>query len=438
MEASELQLQTDTKLKRIAWLSERDPQKEFNNLMHLFNEESLKECFNELDGRKAVGADGVNKASYEENLDDNLQKLIEQMTRMAYRPGPVRQVHIPKDGKPGATRPLGISNLEDKIVQKMMQKVFESIYEPIFLDCSFGFRPRKGCHDAIKALHSYLYKNEIQTVVDVDLANFFGTIDHKQLERMVRVKVKDEKFIRYLIRMFKAGVLADGDLTVSEEGVPQGNPCSPVLANIFAHYVIDEWFENIVKSHCVGKIELFRYCDDAVMCFQYEQDAIRVKKALGLRLAKYGLRLNEDKTKLVSFSRKEERRGKKQGVFDFLGFTFYLGRSNRGHIVPKLKTCGKRLRAKLKRVNDWARLIRNRYKMKDIWRWFCIKLAGHIRYYGVSFNYRKVNEFVHRAVGILYKWFNRRSQRKSFDWKGFHLFINQNPLPEVKIVHKLF
>ena len=203
-----------------------------------------------------------------------------------------------------------------------------------------------------------------------------------------------------MIRMFKAGVVADGELTISEEGVPQGSPCSPVLSNIFAHYVIDEWFENTVKGHCTGRVELFRYCDDAVICCQYEQDAKELKRALTQRLSEFGLELNEEKTRLVSFSKKELRGGNKQGTFDFLGFTFYWGRSRKGHPIPKVKTNGKRLRAKLKRVNDWARTVKNQFKLKDIWKKFCIKMEGHIRYYGISFNFSKVRNFLHQGIRI--------------------------------------
>ncbi len=206
--------------------------------MHHFNEASLAACFHELDGTKAVGIDGIDKAQYGASLETNLKDLVARMKRMAYRPAPVRQVRIPKEGKPGATRPLGISTLEDKIVQKMMQKVLESIYEPLFLDCSYGFRPGRGCHDAIRALHQHLFRQKVETVIDLDLANFFGPLDHQLLIELLRQKIGDERLIRYLIRMFKAGVMADGDLTVSEEGVPQGSSCSPVLANIFAHYVL--------------------------------------------------------------------------------------------------------------------------------------------------------------------------------------------------------
>src|SRR3990167_8273537 len=194
------------------------------------------------------------------------------MKRMAYRPGPVRQVQIPKEGKPGATRPLGISNLEDKIIQKMTQKVLEAIYEPIFLNCSHGFRPKRGCHTAIKELMDHLYENEIQTVIDIDLKNFFGTIDHKKLEDLLKERIQDFTFMRYISRMFKAGVLANGEMSVSEEGVPQGSVCSPILSNIYAHYALDVWIEEMAKPSSKGKVALIRYADDAVICCEYEED----------------------------------------------------------------------------------------------------------------------------------------------------------------------
>ncbi len=437
MGPTESQIPTETKLKRIAWLTSRDPQMVFNNLMHLFNIESLSTCFNELDGRKAVGIDGMDKSGYKENLNENLENLIERMKRMAYRPAPVREVLIPKEGKPGATRPLGISNLEDKIVQKTFQKVLESIYEPLFWNCSYGFRPGRGCHDAIKALHKYLYQEDVQTVIDIDLANFFGTINHELLENIIKEKVQDTRFNRYLVRMFKAGILSKGELFINDEGVPQGSMCSPVLANIFAHYVIDDWFENTVKTHCAGKVELFRYCDDAVICCQTAYDAERIKKALSKRLAKYGLRLNEDKTKVVSFSKQATRQGVKQDAFDFLGFTFYWGHSRKGHVIPKVKTNGKRHRAKLKKVKEWVISVKNRLDLKKIWMLFCSKLRGHIRYYGVSFNLAGIRRFSHAAIRILFKFLNRRSQRKSFNWDKFSLFMKRFPPPKTEIYHSL-
>ena len=438
MGAADFQSTTTTQLKRVAWLSSRDQARQFDNLMHHFNEASLEDCFRRLDGRKAVGIDGVTKEQYAERLDENLKQLIRRMRSMAYRPGPVREVRIPKEGQPGATRGLGISNIEDKIVQKMMQQILQSIYEPLFLDCSYGFRPNRSCHDAIKSLHQHLYRHNVSTVIDVDLKSYFDTIDHELLESMLRDKIKDQRFMRYIKRMFRAGILSAGEFSVSDEGVPQGSVCSPVLSNIFAHYVIDEWFEGVVKQHCKGKVAMFRYCDDAVICCQEDKDAKRIVTALAKRLAKYKLQLNEDKTRGVRFSRSLAVQGVKQETFDFLGFTFYLGRTRKGHIIPMVKSSGKRLRSKLKRVAEWIKMAKHRYRLMDLWQIFCAKLRGHIQYYGVSFNTRYVVRFLEAAKRIAFKWLNRRSDRKSFNWQQFNSFLELNPLPQVRVHHALF
>jgi len=438
MVTTEKQESAKTKLRRITWLSSKDKSKSFNNLMHLFNEESLTLCYHELDRKKAIGIDEVSKDEYGKNLQENIKNLVTRLKGMAYKPGNIREVVIPKDGCPGKTRTLGISNFEDKICQKMMQKVLESIYDPIFLKTSYGFRVGIGCHDAIIGLRKHLHDNEVECVIDIDLANFFGTIDRQMLIEMLKQKIQDKKLIRYLIRMFKAGILSKGELIVSEEGVVQGSVCSPALANIFAHYVLDQWIEEVVKSHCIGRVEFFRYCDDAVICCRYEEDAIRIRSSLAKRLEKYKLKLNEEKTKMVKFSKAAVSRGKKQESLDFLGFTFYLGRTLNGKIVPKPKSSGKRVRSKLKNVNEWCRSIRNKYKLKVIWELFCSKLRGHVQYYGVSFNIRAVSNFMTKAVKILFKWINRRSQRKSINWDQFQLFIELHPLPKAKICHNLF
>lgn len=420
-------------------LSGKDSRKEFTCLVHHFNVESLLGCFHQLDGKKAIGIDGITKDAYGENLQENITDLINRMKRMAYIPGPVKEVLIPKDGgKPGATRPLGISNLEDKIVQKMMQKILEAIYDPIFYKNSYGFRPEKGCHDAIKDLQQYLYSNDVEIVIDIDLGNFFGTIDHEELKGILSEKIKDPKFMRYIDRMFKAGVLSDGDLRVDENGVPQGSICSPVLANVYAHYAIDEWIIETVKPRCKGKVEFFRYADDAVICCEYAEDAVKIRKALSLRLEKFKLKLNEEKTKMVEFSRRKVTQGIKQGTFDFLGFTFYWGKSRKGHYVPKIKTVRKRLRNKLKNVKEWVKSKRHKMKLTILWKRFCAKLRGHNQYYGVSHNHEQVSLFFHEATKIFFKWINRRSQRKSMTWNKFRKFMKANPRPQPVIVHKLF
>ena len=424
-----------TKLARISQLSATNPKMTFNQLMHHFNRESLSHWYHMLKGKAACGIDGMNKQTYGDNLTGNLEDLLRMLKRMAYRPGPANLKLIPKPDKPNAFRPLGIGNFEDKIVQKGVQQVLEAIYEPLFKDCSYGFRPKRGCHNAIKALRTHLYDQPVRVVIDLDLCNFFGTIDHELLMSIVAEKVQDARLLRYLRRMLKAGILNDGELIVSDEGVPQGSVCSPILANIFAHYVLDSWFEDIVKHHCRGNVALFRYADDAVICCETARDAERIKAALVNRLSKYKLKLNEDKTHLVCFDRRNRR---SSGAFDFLGFTFYLGLSRSGAVIPKLKSCSKRLRLKRKRINEWCRENRNKYPLRILWEKFCRKLRGHVHYYGVSFNGVAVNRFIKRAIYIFLKWLNRRSQRRSMDYDQFKQYMSAFPPPPARICHRLF
>lgn len=438
MEFPENSKMTEMKLKRIAALSAANPEMVFTHVIHHFNVESLRTCFQELDGRKAIGSDGIDKISYGNNLEANLQNLVDRMKRMAYIPGPVRQVLIPKEGKSGATRPLGVSNFEDKIIQRMMHKVLESIYEPLFHENSYGFRPGRSCHDAIEALHAHLSTHAVETIIDVDLSNYFGSISHREVIEVIRKKVSDPRLIRYLIRMFKSGVLADGELSISDEGVTQGSGCSPIIANIFANEVIVEWIEKMVKPNCVGEVKMIIYADDLVICCQHNRDAERINLALSNRLAKYGLKMNEDKTKLVKFSIRKQKQGEKQETFDFLGFTFYIGKSRKGSYLIKVKTIGKRFRSKLKKVNEWARTIRNKITLKEIMKIAASKMRGHIQYYGVSHNFEKVNIFTLKVKRILFKWLNRRSQRKSFTWEKFQMLLDRINFPKVKICHKLF
>lgn len=429
---------TETKLARIAEQSRQDPRMELKWLMPHFNRESLEQCFRELDGRKATGADGIRKEEYRKELGSNLNSLIARMKSMSYRPGPVREVLIPKEGQIGKSRPLGVSNFEDKIVQLMMSKILEAIYEPRFRECSYGFRPGRSCHTAIKSLYEYLYRNRNAVVIDVDLKNYFGSLNHEKLLDALRQKIKDDKFMRYVVRMLKAGILSDGELKKTEEGSPQGSIVSPILSNIYGHYAIDCWFEKVMKKEIQGKAEMFRYADDIVICCEYREDAERIKEGLKARLAMVSLEMSEEKSKLVPFDRKAASRGEKQGSFDFLGFTFYFGRSRRGNMVVMLKTSKKRVKSKLKKISIWMKKNRDQGKLEQLWRKFVIKLNGHSRYYGVSFNTRMVGKFIFAATRIFFKWMNRRSQRKSFNWDKFKLFLDSHSRPISKLYHPLY
>ncbi len=424
-----------TKRAIIRQRSADNPTMVFKQLMHHFKVTNLRQWFRSLSGRAATGIDRVSKAEYGNNLEANLTDLHQRLRRMSYRPKPVRQVWIPKDGQPNKLRPLGVGTFEGKIVEKGIQQILEAIYEPLFYDCSFGFRPQLGCHDAVRALHRYLYSNPVREVIDLDLSNYFGSIDHEMLMGILSEKIQDQRFLRYIRRLLKAGVLDKGNFTVSDEGVPQGSVCSPVLANIFAHTVIDDWFERVVKSHCKGKVALFRYADDAVICCETSYDAQRIVSAIGKRLSKYKLKLNEEKTHTVSF---ERSRRLESGAFDFLGFTFYLGLSKRGYVIPKVKSSGKKLRIKLKRVNEWCKLHRNRYRLRELWKRFCVKLQGHIRYYGISFNSRAVSGFVEKSVYIFVKWLQRRSQKCTMTFEKFNRYMQLYPAPKARIYHSLF
>lgn len=427
--------QLTTKRARIRQRSADDPHMVFTQLMHHFSEKNLQQWYHSLSGKAACGIDGVSKSDYGENLLRNLEGLHQRLKGMSYRPSPVRQVWIPKDGQRNKLRPLGIGNFEGKIVEKGIQQILEAIYEPLFYDCSYGFRPKRGCHDAVKALRSYLYEQPVQEIIDLDLANYFGSIDHDMLMSILGRKIQDQRFLRYIKRLLKAGILDKDNLIISEEGVPQGSVCSPVLANIFAHSVLDEWFENTVKKNCKGRVALFRYADDAVICCENSEDAERIHRVIGRRLAKHHLALNEEKTHRIEFDRNNRQQS---GSFDFLGFTFYLGLSKRGAVLPKVKSSGKKLRVKLKRVNQWCKENRNRYRLRELWRIFCMKLRGHIQYYGVSFNGPSIHRFTKQAIFLFLKWLNRRSQKRSLTYEQLKQYMQIHPAPAIRIHHRLY
>lgn len=318
-----------------------------------------------------------------------------------------------------------------------MSKILESIYEPIFKTCSYGFRPGRSCHGAIKELFTHLSSKGNEIVIDVDLKNYFGQIRHDILLDFLRRKIKDARFIRYVARMLKAGIFKGERFEVSEEGSPQGNIASPILSNIYAHYVLDVWLEEVVPQHTTKEVKSFRYADDLVICCYYRNDSVKVLSALKKRLNKYGLELNVEKTKVVKFN-KWEFPMYKQETFDFLGFTFYIRKSRKGHVHVAIKTSRKRFYSKLRKVKLWCRMRRDKYRLLELWTIFNTKLNGHVRYYGVSLNSDRVYSFVHQAIGIFFKWINRRSQRRSMNWEQFNMFRRRFPGVKVAIHHQLY
>ncbi|ETW92415.1 MAG: hypothetical protein ETSY1_43710 [Candidatus Entotheonella factor] len=406
----------------------------YTSLMHHFTVDNLRACFDSLDAKKAIGVDGVTKMMYGHNLEANLQDLHRRLRQMSYRPQPVRRVEIPKDD--GSTRPLGISCLEDKIVQEMARRILEAIYEPVFIDTSYGFRPRRSCHDALRQLNHEVMSEPVNWIADMDMAKFFDTMPHVEILAVLSERIADQKFLRLIARMLKAGVQAPGGIVYDELGSPQGSIVSPVIANAFLDHVLDQWFVTVVREHCRGYCALLRYADDAVAGFERQDDAHRFMRVLPKRLGKFGLRLNEDKTHLIAFGKRQAWRmleaGERPATFDYLGFTHYWGRSRTGKVRLKRKTSKKRLRRALAEINHWLRRERNARKLPDLWRAIGRKMRGHFNYFGVTDNSRCLDQFGLEVQRLVFKWLNRRSQRRSFTWVSFSRYAARYPLPRPK------
>jgi RNA-directed DNA polymerase len=429
-----------TKLARIAEIAEQRPKEKFTSLYHLINKKLLLACHLELDGKKAVGVDRVSKEQYEENLEENIEDLVERLKNKSYRPQPVRRVYIPKDEK--GKRPLGIPSYEDKIVQLALTKILQEIYEVEFLECSYGFRPGRSCHDAVRELNRTIEFGKISYIVDADICSFFTQVDHEWLVKFLKERIADPNIIRLVVRFLKAGVMEEGTQTPTEVGTPQGAILSPLLANVYLHYALDLWFEKRVKRSCTGEAKIIRYADDYVCCFQYESDAARFYEELKGRLAKFGLQIAEDKTKILVFGRYAEDRAKRKGkkkpeTFDFLGFTHYCSKSKSGRFRVKRKTSRKKLSSKKKQFTQWIKRNRHVDPVKLI-RIIGIKLIGHYRYYGITDNIRSLGLFLYFIRKTLFKWLNRRSQKRSFDWEKFAKFMEHNPLPRPKIYVNIY
>lgn len=429
-----------TKLARIANIAKENPKESFTSLYHLLNVELLTQCHIELDGSKATGFDQVTKAVYEENLESNIKDLVERLKRKSYRPQPVRRAYIPKDEK--STRPLGIPSYEDKIVQLGLNKILQAIYEQDFLNLSYGFRPGRSCHDALKVLNRNIEYGRTSYIVDADIRSFFTKVSHEWLMKFLGVRIADPNIQRLIRRFLKAGVMEQGRWEPTEAGTPQGSIVSPVLANLYLHYALDLWFEVVVKKACRGEASMIRYADDYVCCFQYKDDAERFYEALIKRLAKFDLEIAEEKTKILEFGRfaEENRKRKGQGkpkTFDFLGFTHYCSRSSKGKFRVKRKTSAKKFRSKVKAFKNWLRTERHQ-DVEELMKTIRAKLIGHYRYYGITDNSRAMSVYKFQISKTLLKWLNRRSQRRSFTADKYNLFLQRNPLPEPKIYVNIY
>jgi RNA-directed DNA polymerase len=432
-----------TKQRRIAELAKQSPEMGFTSLAYHIDLRWLHEAYLRVRPDGATGVDGQTLAGYTANLRENLQSLLDRAKSGTYWAPPVRRAHIPK-GTGRETRPIGIPTFEDKVLQRAVVMVLEAVYEQDFLDCSYGFRPGRSAHQALDAVWRQTMGIAGGWIVEVDIRQFFDTLDHAHLRELLRHRIRDGVLLRLIGKWLNAGVLEDGSVTFPEAGTPQGGVVSPLLANVFLHYVLDVWFERVVKPRLHGRAFLVRYADDFVMGFACEEDARRVLEVLPKRFGKYGLALHPDKTRLVPFQRPphqpaatDSSRGNGPGSFDLLGFTHYWGRSLRGNWVVKRKTVQGRLSRALRKIARWCRLNRHQ-PVGEQHRTLVQKLRGHFAYYGITGNGLSLQRFREAVVRIWKKWLARRRRRVFLSWAHFGRLLKSYVLPAAVVVHSVY
>lgn len=414
-----------TKEQRIAELASWTPKRVLNPLSHFIDVEWLEEAYRRTRKDGATGVDGQTAGEYAARLEENLQTLLGRVKTGRYFAPPVRRVHIPKDD--GTTRPVGIPTFEDKVLQRAVVMLLEPAYEQDFLECSYGFRPGRSAHQALEALWRQTMAMGGGWILEVDIRSYFDTLDHERLQELVRRRVGDGVVLRLIGKWLNAGVLEGGETRRAEQGTPQGGVVSPLLANIYLHYVLDEWFESEVKPRLKGRAFLIRYADDFVVGFTVEKDATAVQTWLAERFAANGLALHPEKTRLVWFGRPKDD-GFAPGTFDFLGFTHHWARTAKGMWAVKRQTTRKRLARAIRRINDWCRRRRHdpiAQQHKSLVR----KLVGHYRYYGLPWNRRSLEVVRQATQRLWHKWLSRRSQRSSISWDRFRRLMAAYPLP---------
>lgn len=429
-----------TKLNLLTDIARRNPKAKINNVAYLLNIANLNECYQTLKRNKASGIDGTSVEEYGENLTANLAELVERMKRQSYKPQPVKRTYIPKSN--GKMRPLGIPSVEDKVVQTGITRILEAIYEIEFHDFSYGFRPNRSCHHALDRLDKILMTRPINHIIDADIKGFFDNVNHDWMKKFLSHRISDRNMLRLISRFLRNGYMEEGKVYASDKGTPQGGIVSPILANIYLHYVLDEWIEKRVKRQSRGVVEIVRYCDDFVICVQYKDDAYMILEALKERLRKFSLELSEEKTRIIEFGRYAKKnakaKGRKPETFNFLGFTHFIDKNRKGNFKLGRKTDKKRMSAKLKEMNLWLKKVRNFLPVREWWKTLKSKLRGHFQYYGVSGNYRSISIFYRLTVKLVFKWINRRSQKKSYSLSKFIDYLKLYELPQPTIHHNLY
>lgn len=430
-----------TELAHVTRVSRTRPKQRFNSLMGMvFRSNGLDASFQGLAANKAPGVDGIRKADYEQSLESNLENLSKRLRTLGYRPRPARRVYIPKSN--GGRRPLGIPCFEDRIVQDRMSHILQSIWEPEFRDCSYGFRPKRSAHDALRRLAKVITHEPIGFVVEADIKGFFENVDHDHMIRFLEHRIGDKRFILLLHRFLKAGIMEDGAFTASDRGTPQGGLVSPVLANIYLHYALDWWFEGRFAKSCRGKAFLVRYADDFVVCFQHEDDARQFTSELPKRLAMFGLEVEPSKTQMLRFGRFARQNCHRDGLkrpktFDFLGFTHYCGSSQTGRFVVGRTTEKRRFAKKLREVHQRLRNLRIQGGAAMV-KYAQQHLRGHIQHYGVSGNIARLRQYRKEVARRLFFWLNRRSQRRSLTWARYNALLREGLLPTARTIHHLY
>jgi len=413
-----------TDLTRIGEKARKEPGLVFTSLYHhICDVDNLRACYDTLGADKATGVDGVTKEEYGEKLEENLRDLSERLKRMGYRPKPKRRSYIPKVGSEKG-RPLGVSCLEDKIVEEATKRTLEPIYEAVFEDSSYGYRPGRNQHKCLEVLGRTIQQKKVSHVVEADIKRFFDKVNQEWVVKFLRHRIGDERVIRLIIRMLKSGILEDGIVQATEEGTPQGSILSPLLSNIYLHYVLDLWFSRQVSRRSRGEAYYFRFADDFVACFQYKEDAESFRQCLKDRLEGFGLELAEEKTRCIEFGRfareNAHQRGEKPKEFTFLGFTHYCGKTKEGYFKVKRRTSRKKLGQSLGKFTDWAKRARNVLRKGEMLRQARTRVLGYLSYYAITDNLERCNYYVYRATRILFKWLNRKSQRKAYNWESFN------------------